>query len=94
MKIERVKLLDLLDFWLNKNMSLEECKEMCLNNCSYTVYANLDIRRGRSGCLMWFGDLIDVREFHVDGSDQDMYIRMSASEKSKCNLAPHNFILN
>ena len=59
-KIEWVKLPDLLDFWLNKNMSLEECKEMCLNNCSCTAYVNSDIRRGRSGCVMWFGDLIDV----------------------------------
>ncbi|KAL5548132.1 hypothetical protein UlMin_003363 [Ulmus minor] len=79
-KIKRVKLPDLLDFWLKKNIGLEECKEMCLNNCSCTAYANSDIRRGGSGCLMWFGDLIDVRDFHVDGSDQDMYIRMSASE--------------
>ncbi|KAL5548128.1 hypothetical protein UlMin_003359 [Ulmus minor] len=79
-KIEWVKLPDFLEFWLNKNMSLEECKEICLNNCSCTAYANSDVRSGRSGCLMWFGDLIDIREFHVDGSDQDIYIRVSASE--------------
>ena len=80
-----VKLPDLLDFWLDKNMSLKECELACLKNCSCSAYANSDIRGGGSGCLMWFGDLIDVREFKVEGSDQTLYIRLSASEISKCS---------
>ncbi|KAK2976833.1 hypothetical protein RJ640_014617 [Escallonia rubra] len=32
------------------------------------------------GCIMWFGDLMDIRELVVPGSKQDMYIRMPASE--------------
>ncbi|PON86661.1 Tyrosine-protein kinase [Trema orientale] len=75
-----VKLPDLLEFWLNKNMRLKECEEKCFKNCSCIAYANSDIRSGGSGCLMWFGDLIDVREIHVKGSEQAMYIRLSASE--------------
>ena len=82
-KLDGVKLPDLLKFWLNKSMSLEECKEECLKNCSCTAYANSDIRGGGSGCLMWFGDLIDVRELRVKGSDQNIYIRLSASDISK-----------
>ncbi|KAL5548122.1 hypothetical protein UlMin_003353 [Ulmus minor] len=79
-KVSGVKLPALLNFSLDKAMSLDECKEACLKNCSCKAYANSDVRRGSSGCLMWFGDLIDVREFRVEGSDQDMYIRLSASE--------------
>ncbi|KAF8408748.1 hypothetical protein HHK36_004816 [Tetracentron sinense] len=80
-KIGGVKLQDLLQFWLNKNMSLDECKVECLKYCFCTAYANSDIRGGRSGCLLWFGDLIDIREFTQAGdSIQDIYIRMAASE--------------
>ncbi|PON53020.1 Mitogen-activated protein kinase kinase kinase, partial [Parasponia andersonii] len=52
-KIFGVKLPDLLEFELNKSMSLEECKVECLKSC--TAYSNSDVRNGGSGCLMWFG---------------------------------------
>uniref|UniRef100_A0A2N9EM72 Bulb-type lectin domain-containing protein n=1 Tax=Fagus sylvatica TaxID=28930 RepID=A0A2N9EM72_FAGSY len=54
--------------------------EECLKNCSCTAYANSDIRNGGSGCLMWFGDLIDIREFIDEKGEQDVYIREPASE--------------
>ncbi|XP_062074646.1 G-type lectin S-receptor-like serine/threonine-protein kinase At4g27290 isoform X2 [Humulus lupulus] len=79
-KLDGVKLPDLLEFWLNKSMDIKECKEQCLNNCSCTAYADSDIRGGGSGCLMWFGDLIDIRELRVKGSDQKMYLRLSAAD--------------
>ncbi|PON81477.1 S-locus glycoprotein [Trema orientale] len=41
-----VKLPDFLEFWLDKNLSLDECKEECLKNCSCIAYANSDIRNG------------------------------------------------
>ena len=82
-KVVGLKLPDLLDFWFDKNTSLKECRDECLKNCSCIAYADLDIRNGGSGCIMWFGDLIDVREIHVEGDWQDMYIRLSASEMSK-----------
>jgi hypothetical protein len=50
-----------------------------MKNCSCTAYANLDIREGGSGCLLWFSDLIDIRQFNDNG--QDIYIRMAASEQ-------------
>ncbi|KAK2975342.1 LOW QUALITY PROTEIN: hypothetical protein RJ640_009696 [Escallonia rubra] len=40
--------------------TLEECEKVGLNNCSCTAYANLAIRDRGSGCLLWFGDLIDI----------------------------------
>ncbi|XP_010060472.2 G-type lectin S-receptor-like serine/threonine-protein kinase At4g27290 isoform X3 [Eucalyptus grandis] len=80
LKISMLNLPDLIDFWLNKNMSIDECKVECLKNCSCTAYANSDVRRGGSGCLMWFGDLIDIREFEQDNYVQNLYIKLSASE--------------
>ncbi|CAL9006085.1 unnamed protein product [Prunus brigantina] len=60
-------------------MSLKECNGLCLNNCSCTAYANLDIREGGTGCLLWFGNLTDMAQF-TSGGGQDLYVRMAASE--------------
>ncbi|PON81473.1 S-locus glycoprotein [Trema orientale] len=57
-RIFGVKLPDLLEFELNKSMSLEECKVECFKNCSCTAYSNSDVRNGGSGCLMWFVEAI------------------------------------
>ncbi|XP_062077875.1 S-locus-specific glycoprotein S13-like isoform X2 [Humulus lupulus] len=86
-KVAGVKLPNLLNFRLDKNMSLEECELSCLKNCSCSAYARSDIRHGRSGCLMWFDNLIDVRVFSVKGSDQDLYIKLSASEIKSTRVA-------
>ncbi|KAK1391731.1 Receptor-like serine/threonine-protein kinase [Heracleum sosnowskyi] len=67
--------------WFDRNMSLDECKRLCFKNCSCTAYANTDIRGSGSGCLLWFDELIDIREQEENG--QDVYIRMAASELAK-----------
>ncbi|KAL5570489.1 hypothetical protein UlMin_027064 [Ulmus minor] len=79
-KVDAVKLPDLIEFSLNKSMTLKECRQSCLNNCSCKAYANSYVRNGGTGCLMWFSDLIDVKEIHAENSQQEMYIRLSASE--------------
>ncbi|KAF8009580.1 hypothetical protein BT93_J0555 [Corymbia citriodora subsp. variegata] len=78
MKLSQVKLPDLIDSQLFKSMSLKECKVECLKNCSCMAYANSDIRG--TGCLMWFGDLIDVKEIDIVGYDQYLFLRLPASE--------------
>ena len=83
-EVKGVKLPDLLDFWVNKRTTLRECRAECLKNCSCTAYANSNISKGGSGCLMWFGNLIDVREFHAEESEQTVYVRMPASELGIC----------
>ncbi|KAJ9671819.1 hypothetical protein PVL29_025498 [Vitis rotundifolia] len=59
-EVKGVKLPDLLDFWVNKRMTLKECRAECLKNCSCTAYGNSNISKGGGGCLMWFGNLIDL----------------------------------
>lgn len=73
-----VKLPDTRYSWYTMKMSLEECQKLCLKNCSCTAYAKADIRKGGSGCFLWFNGLIDIRGYTEDG--QDIYIRMAASE--------------
>jgi hypothetical protein len=77
-KRTRVKLPDTSSSWYNKSTTLKECEGMCLKNCSCTAYASLDVRRGGSGCVLWFGNLVDIRESTEGG--QDLYIRMATTE--------------
>ncbi|KAK3036171.1 hypothetical protein RJ639_029908, partial [Escallonia herrerae] len=79
LKYSDVKLPDTRNSWYNVSMTLEECQKACSNNCSCMAYANLDIRNGGSGCLLWFGDLIDIRDF-PEGAGQDIYVRMASSD--------------
>ncbi|XP_059655498.1 G-type lectin S-receptor-like serine/threonine-protein kinase At4g27290 [Cornus florida] len=78
LKYSGVKLPDTRNSWFNRSMTLKECETVCLRNCSCMAYANIDIRGGGSGCLLWFDDLIDIRE--IPESGQDIYIRMASSE--------------
>ncbi|KAM4121429.1 hypothetical protein ACB094_01G005200 [Castanea mollissima] len=83
-KFVGLKMPDTTYSWVNGSMNLNECRVKCLNNCSCTAYANSDIKNGGSGCAMWFGDLIDIRQVAANGqyaSMQDIYIRMPASEQ-------------
>ncbi|KAI9075609.1 hypothetical protein K1719_042409 [Acacia pycnantha] len=78
-KYEGVKLADTCSSWFEKSMGLEECKTLCLRNCSCTAYANLDVRDGGSGCLLWFNDIMDLSK-HSSDEGQEIYIRVAASE--------------
>ncbi|KAL2327814.1 hypothetical protein Fmac_021241 [Flemingia macrophylla] len=73
-----LKLPDTSSSWFNRTMNLDECRKSCLKNCSCAAYANLDIRDGGTGCLLWFNTLTDMRKFSEWG--QALYIRVPASE--------------
>lgn len=74
-----VKLPDSQYSWFDKTMNLEECEKVCLKNCSCVAYANLDISGAAgSGCLLWFSDLLDIRDF--SGGGQEIYVRMASSD--------------
>ncbi|CAJ1978625.1 unnamed protein product [Sphenostylis stenocarpa] len=78
LRYTNMKLPDTSLSWFSKAMNLEECQKSCVKNCSCSAYANLDIRDGGSGCLLWFDDLVDMRRFSQWG--QDLYISVPASE--------------
>ncbi|KAG5234188.1 G-type lectin S-receptor serine/threonine-protein kinase [Salix suchowensis] len=66
LKHKGVTLPDTTQASVNKSIGLERCGELCSK------------KGGGSGCILWFGDLIDIREFSDGG--QDLYIRVAASE--------------
>ncbi|XP_059292835.1 G-type lectin S-receptor-like serine/threonine-protein kinase RKS1 [Lycium ferocissimum] len=77
-KLSHVKIPDTGTAQMNKSMRLKECEEFCLKNCSCTAYASANITAGGSGCITWYGELRDIKQF-TDGG-QDFYIRVSASD--------------
>ncbi|KAK3199311.1 hypothetical protein Dsin_022726 [Dipteronia sinensis] len=80
-KLTGLKLPDLVETSLNDTMSLQECESKCLKNCSCKAYANSVVSGGGRGCLMWSGDLIDIRKYVDESNGQDLYIRVPASEQ-------------
>ncbi|KAL5719775.1 hypothetical protein ACHQM5_012515 [Ranunculus cassubicifolius] len=79
-KYTGMKLPETTGSWVNRSMTLEECRVECLKNCSCIAYSNLRVYSGGggSGCLLWSLDLIDIRQLSDGG--QDLYIKMPASE--------------
>ncbi|KAI3675419.1 hypothetical protein L1987_85009 [Smallanthus sonchifolius] len=77
-KYSNLKLPDTEGSWYNQTMTLVECEKKCKSNCSCTAYTNSNISGTGSGCLLWFGGLIDIRTFV--GIGDTLYIRLSASE--------------
>ncbi|CAA0840351.1 G-type lectin S-receptor-like serine/threonine-protein kinase [Striga hermonthica] len=80
LEVKKVKYPDMLSFQLNTSMGLGDCRSECLRNCNCTAYASPYLDNGGYGCLMWFGDLIDVREYPPADAKQNIYIRLRASE--------------
>ncbi|EXC11581.1 Receptor-like serine/threonine-protein kinase SD1-8 [Morus notabilis] len=75
---KNVKLPESSSAFVDRNMSLEECRKLCLENCSCTAYANADIENGGTGCVTWSGELIDIRDYAEGG--QVLYVRLAAAD--------------
>ncbi|XP_059282932.1 G-type lectin S-receptor-like serine/threonine-protein kinase At4g27290 [Lycium ferocissimum] len=73
-----IKMPDSRTSWFNDSINLEECEKLCLADCNCTAYSNLDVTNGGSGCLQWFGELIDIRE--LGQNEQNLFVRVAASE--------------
>ncbi|CAL5405727.1 unnamed protein product [Camellia sinensis] len=78
LKYSGIKLPDTQYSWFNESMTLKECQTACSHNCTCMAFTTLNISGEGSGCLLWFGDLIDIKEYTENG--QDIYIRMASSE--------------
>lgn len=76
--ISNVKLPETTNATVDSAVGLEECRKRCLMNCSCTGYSNSDVSNGGSGCMMWVGDLVDMRQF--SGGGQTLYYRVAGSE--------------
>ncbi|KAJ4915438.1 S-locus lectin protein kinase family protein [Raphanus sativus] len=68
---------------VDMNITLKECKQRCLMNCSCVAYASAyhDGEGGETGCLTWHGDMLDTRTYLNSG--QDFYIRANKEELAR-----------
>ncbi|KAJ4906607.1 Receptor-like serine/threonine-protein kinase SD1-6 [Raphanus sativus] len=77
-RLKKMKLPDTRVTVGDSGIGLKECEERCLKDCNCTAFANMDIRNGGSGCVIWNGDIFDVRNFPNGG--QDLYVRLAAAD--------------
>lgn len=84
LKLVHVKVPDTSVARVDMRSSLMDCEKECLRNCSCTGYTSANINGGGSGCVAWYGELMDIREF-TDGG-QDFYVRVDAAELGRYNL--------
>jgi hypothetical protein len=67
-------------------MTLEQCRQVCLGNCSCRAYAAANVSGGVSrGCVIWAVDLLDMRQYTT--VVEDVYIRLARSEIDALNAA-------
>ncbi|XP_077243376.1 G-type lectin S-receptor-like serine/threonine-protein kinase At4g27290 isoform X2 [Tasmannia lanceolata] len=78
LRLEHVKSPDTRKARLDASLSSNQCENECWNNCSCTAYASADANGWGNGCVIWYGDLIDIKLFD-DGGDV-IYVRLAASE--------------
>ncbi|GLT36782.1 hypothetical protein SLA2020_111380 [Shorea laevis] len=76
--LRNMKLPETTTAFVGRSMSLKDCGDLCLRNCSCTAYANADIRNGGTGCVIWVGELLDIREHPFGG--QNLFVRLAASD--------------
>ncbi|KAF3948000.1 hypothetical protein CMV_025950 [Castanea mollissima] len=75
-KLAHMKVPDTSIAHADMNLSMKECEQKCLRNCSCIAYASANESEGGIGCLTWQGDLVDTRTYPDVG--QDLYIRVDA----------------
>ncbi|KAJ6978879.1 G-type lectin S-receptor-like serine/threonine-protein kinase [Populus alba x Populus x berolinensis] len=65
--------------WVDMDMSHADCERECKRNCSCSAYASVDIPDKGTGCLTWYGELVDAVRYNM--SDRyDLYVRVDALE--------------
>lgn len=83
LELESVKYPDTTNSTIDKKIDFHECRSKCLANCSCTAftryYSAAAVGSGEPrGCIMWYGQLIDIRKFPFGG--QNMCLKVPASE--------------
>ncbi|OMO64962.1 S-locus glycoprotein [Corchorus olitorius] len=80
--LEHVKVPDTAAASVDMSLGLKQCEEKCLGNCSCRGYANAySGNNGGTGCLTWYGDMVDIRTFTDAG--QDFYVRVDAADLAR-----------
>lgn len=75
-QMSHVKVPDTLNATKVGGKSLDDCRGLCLSNCSCSAYTVL----GGSDCVLWSGDLVDIVQ--LSEGINDLYARVSHSSPS------------
>ncbi|KAB1199617.1 G-type lectin S-receptor-like serine/threonine-protein kinase RKS1 [Morella rubra] len=78
LSVTNVKVPDTSSARFEPSLSMEECRHLCLQNCSCTAYASSHPLE-KAGCINWKGDLIDTRVYMYEAG-QILYVRVDALE--------------
>ncbi|KAK6915441.1 PAN/Apple domain [Dillenia turbinata] len=76
LKVSQVKFPDPSLACATKFVSSLECQQQCLRNCSCTAYATALGDEKENVCLMWFGELMDMRPAPKLG--MDLFVRVDS----------------
>uniref|UniRef100_A0A0A9DM30 Receptor-like serine/threonine-protein kinase n=1 Tax=Arundo donax TaxID=35708 RepID=A0A0A9DM30_ARUDO len=69
---------------VDMSLTLAQCRQACLRNCSCTAYASANVSGGGgrggagTGCVMWSTGLTDLRVYPDFG--QDLFVRLAAAD--------------
>lgn len=70
--------------FVDREMNLDQCAELCRKNCSCRGYSSANITGGGSGCVIWADDLYDMRQYAAAEGGQDFYFRVNAADLGMC----------
>ncbi|KAJ6847093.1 receptor-like serine/threonine-protein kinase SD1-8 [Iris pallida] len=84
--VSEAKLPDTSSSTVDMSLSLEQCKDKCLGNCSCTGYANAYVNG--TGCIIWTTQLTDLRVWAFGG--QDLYVRVATADLSSTTEQSHH----
>uniref|UniRef100_A0A0E0JPL8 non-specific serine/threonine protein kinase n=1 Tax=Oryza punctata TaxID=4537 RepID=A0A0E0JPL8_ORYPU len=84
-RVNRMKLPDATKATVHAGMTLDQCRQECLRNCSCNAYAAADVSGGvNRGCVIWTVGLMDMRKYPE--FVQDLYIRLPQSQIDALNV--------
>ncbi|XBI29462.1 hypothetical protein VPH35_053446 [Triticum aestivum] len=77
--VNRMKLPEATNATVHADMTLDQCRQLCLANCSCRAYSAANVSGGiNRGCVIWGVDLMDMRQYPA--VVQDVFIRLAQSE--------------
>ncbi|PPS04890.1 hypothetical protein GOBAR_AA15756 [Gossypium barbadense] len=85
-KVAGVKIPDTAVANADMRLGLKQCQHKCMRNCSCMAYATAFSEsigpNGGTGCLTWYGDLLDIKTYRDAG--QDLFVRVDAVVLGTC----------
>ncbi|XP_051128440.1 receptor-like serine/threonine-protein kinase SD1-8 [Andrographis paniculata] len=79
-QLRNVKLPESGAAFVDEEMGLDGCRELCRRNCSCRGFSSVNITGGGSGCAIWAGDLYDMRQYAAAEGGQDFFLRVAAAD--------------